>query len=668
MLLWNNGHEHGHGSHRHMVASAFVVLPTSVVPTNGNANWNANIGNSITSASTSYILQLQHQLSARNSHSATALQSSVTEEDIETNVKGRRRGTGTGTRNRSKPMGFGNNPKNNHHNNNNRNGKIKNNTRIKTYKEIKEFRKAEEAAMASASSNVDKKSVSSTTASTSTSSRRRANASRKASPPSPSRSTQTTSKPSQPSSSSSKSKPPTQSQHMDVDVKQRIHNIHTIRSSRTFDEQKRSSDRLNKARVLLKDLTDTDVNRGVDVGIDADANIDANMEQEEGGYTNETPKSTTVSSASTTNTVPDRYWYNGNLQSGNGDYVTRWAQGVKVAEPLRKYDPISSEKLLFRQPAKWVVRNIQIGFPLATWTIGVAWDVLTKKEEVNRLNRAKQLLETISGLGPAIIKGGQALASRSDLLPSEYLDQLQKLQDDVPRFENSIALATVEAELGVDFNDVFELVEKEPIAAASIGQVYKARLRRNGDLVALKIQRPKCEDIIALDLFVLRWWSGVANILTSLFNRDINVQSIIDDFGELIYRELDYVAEAANAQRFSELYAGQVKDVFVPKVYSDLTTSKVLTMEWVEGFRLTDSDRMLECGLDRKKLVDTLVQCSLRQILGNGEFYRRSHGRVSFQCQHALLIFFSFMNIRFFSCGPARREPPCCTRWETLLP
>ena len=171
----------------------------------------------------------------------------------------------------------------------------------------------------------------------------------------------------------------------------------------------------------------------------------------------------------------------------------------------------------------------------------------------------------------------------------------------------------------MDFDDVFELVEKEPIAAASIGQVYKARLRKNGDLVALKIQRPKCEEIIALDLYVLRWWSGVANVLLKLLNRDINVQSIIDDFGELIYRELDYVAEAANAQRFSELYAGQVKDVFVPKVYSELTTSKVLTMEWVEGFRLTDSDKLTEYGLDSKKLVDTLVQCSLRQILGNGE-------------------------------------------------
>lgn len=146
--------------------------------------------------------------------------------------------------------------------------------------------------------------------------------------------------------------------------------------------------------------------------------------------------------------------------------------------------------------------------------------------------------------------------------------------------------------------------------------MYKAILRENGELVALKIQRPSCEEIIALDLYVLRWWSGVYNGIFKLLNRNIDLQSIIDDFGELIYREIDYVAESSNAQRFNELYAGVNNLVFVPKVYSDFTTSKVLTMEWVDGFRLTDKATLAQYGLDESKLVDTLVQCSLRQILG----------------------------------------------------
>lgn len=159
--------------------------------------------------------------------------------------------------------------------------------------------------------------------------------------------------------------------------------------------------------------------------------------------------------------------------------------------------------------------------------------------------------------------------------------------------------------------------------------------------MALKIQRPNCEQIIALDLYILRWWSGIYNEIFKFLNRDINVQSIIDDFGELIYREIDYVAEAANAQRFNELYAS-VTDVFVPKIYSDLTTRKVLVMEWVDGFRLTDSASLAEYGLDKRKLVDTLVQCSLRQILENGFFHADPHAGNLLACPDGRLCYLDF--------------------------
>lgn len=174
-----------------------------------------------------------------------------------------------------------------------------------------------------------------------------------------------------------------------------------------------------------------------------------------------------------------------------------------------------------------------------------------------------------------------------------------------------------------------------------IRQVYKARLKANGDTVALKIQRPGCEEIIALDLYVLRWWSGVYNRIFQLLNRDIDVQNIIDQFGELIYREIDYVAEAANAQRFNELYAG-VKDVFVPKIYSELTTSKVLTMEWVDGFRLTDVATLRRYGLDETKLIDTLIQSSMQQILKNGFFHADPHGGNLLACPDGRLCYLDF--------------------------
>eukprot|EP00584_Thalassiosira_punctigera_P005369 CAMPEP_0172544070 /NCGR_PEP_ID=MMETSP1067-20121228/14306_1 /TAXON_ID=265564 ORGANISM="Thalassiosira punctigera, Strain Tpunct2005C2" /NCGR_SAMPLE_ID=MMETSP1067 /ASSEMBLY_ACC=CAM_ASM_000444 /LENGTH=978 /DNA_ID=CAMNT_0013330569 /DNA_START=63 /DNA_END=2999 /DNA_ORIENTATION=- len=299
----------------------------------------------------------------------------------------------------------------------------------------------------------------------------------------------------------------------------------------------------------------------------------------------------------------------------------------QVAEPLVRYDPIAAEKLLFLQPAKWLVRNVQIAFPFGFWLAGVVLDTVLGCEKPNRTHRAKQLNSIIASLGPAIIKAGQALASRPDLLPSEYLNELQKLQDDVPTFNNDIAFRIVEEELKQKFGGVFELVEPEPVAAASIGQVYKGRLLKNGQTVAIKIQRPNTEEIVALDLYVLRWWGGVYNGIFRLLGRDIDLQSVMDDFGNLLYAEIDYVAEAANARRFSELYAQDVAiaDVFVPKVYSELTTRKVLTMEWVDGFRLTDRENLEAYNLDREKLVDTLVQCSLRQIMENGFFHADPH-------------------------------------------
>ena len=112
---------------------------------------------------------------------------------------------------------------------------------------------------------------------------------------------------------------------------------------------------------------------------------------------------------------------------------------------------------------------MQIALPLGLWASGVITDFLTGTEQSNRRSRAQQLLRTITGLGPAIIKGGQALASRPDLMSSEYLEELQKLQDDVPRYDNDVAFSIVEEELGIKFENVFELLQDEPVAAASIG-------------------------------------------------------------------------------------------------------------------------------------------------------------------------------------------------------
>lgn len=313
----------------------------------------------------------------------------------------------------------------------------------------------------------------------------------------------------------------------------------------------------------------------------------------------------------------------------------------RVAEPEVKYDPKRAEEELFVQPVRWITRNAQIFIPLSFFIIRVVSDILLKKEKINRQERAEELLDIISAQSPAIIKAGQALASRPDLLPKEYLDALQKLQDRCPAYPTDQAILLLEEELGMRFEEAFEIDSYEPVAAASIGQVYRGRLRSNGAEVAIKVQRPNCEAIIRTDLYILRWYSNFAQNLLKLVGRDINLVSVIDDFGELIYREMDYRAEAVNAQRFAELYAS-IPDVFVPKVYTGLSTSKVLTMEWVNGARLSDKSSIDRMGLDSEKFVDILVQCSLRQMLENGFFHADPHGGNLLAMEDGKLCFLDF--------------------------
>lgn len=296
-------------------------------------------------------------------------------------------------------------------------------------------------------------------------------------------------------------------------------------------------------------------------------------------------------------------------------------RAAKTAEEGPRYDPQQAIEY-FRNRSLYVrKRQLEIAVPLMAFLSRVVIDVQLGREEQNRKMRAEQFLHIVSSLGPAIIKGGQAVASRPDLLPKEYLDELQKLQDRLPPFENEIAFSLMEAELGQKIEDVFESIDPIPVAAASIGQVYSAYLKGTGERVAIKVQRPDCEKIIALDIYILRNLSGTLNRLIKFTGRDIDLQSIVEEFGKLIYEEIDYLSEARNAERFLELY-GDVPGVDVPRIIWRYTKRRVITMQWMEGVRLTSE------SLSREKsenLVRSMVQCSLRQMLENGYFHADTH-------------------------------------------
>ena len=308
---------------------------------------------------------------------------------------------------------------------------------------------------------------------------------------------------------------------------------------------------------------------------------------------------------------------------GNDASAWNYETIVKSAAPAVRYDPERLREKYARQTLLVRTRQARIAAPLFVFIGRVVLDIQMGKEQERRKIRAAEFLQIFSNLGPAFIKAGQALASRPDLLPPEYLDEMQKLQDRLPPFKNEDAYRIIEEELQAPVHEIFSRIEPEPVAAASIGQVYKAYLRDGKDTpVAVKVQRPDCEKIISLDIYILRELSGILSRMLTFLRRDINLVSIIDELGKLIFEEIDYLNEARNAERFRELY-GSLPDVVVPKIYWQYTRRRVVTLSWVDGVRLNSP-----CLSDAQaqKLVEIMVQCSLRQMLENGFFHADPHG------------------------------------------
>ena len=312
-------------------------------------------------------------------------------------------------------------------------------------------------------------------------------------------------------------------------------------------------------------------------------------------------------------------------------------QAAKSADMGLRYDPMTADKEFQSRTLDVWRRDLQISVPLTLFLGQVLIDFQRGVEKENRPMRAKQFMEIIAGLGPAFIKAGQALSSRPDLLPPEYLQELQKLQDRLPPFPNDVAFRIIEDQLGVPMAEVFDRVEPEPVAAASIGQVYKGYLR-TGESVAIKVQRPECEDIIALDIYILRELSGTLSQMIKLLRRDIDLRSIVEEFGKLIYEEIDYLQEARNAQRFAELY-GTSELILVPRIYWRFCKQKLLVMEWIEGERLTSPKLAPDI---KTKLVRAMTQCSLQQMLEKGFFHADPHGGNLLATADGRLVYLDF--------------------------
>lgn len=292
-----------------------------------------------------------------------------------------------------------------------------------------------------------------------------------------------------------------------------------------------------------------------------------------------------------------------------------------TAQPETLYDPVVIAAHYQNRPLQVVRRIFAVLGPALSFAFGLWSDSKRGIVVKNDRRRATQLRVLLTKLGPAYIKIGQALSTRPDLVPPVYLEELTKLQDQLPPFPNEIAYQFIKEELGAPPEEVYAELSAHPIAAASLGQVYKGKLK-TGEEVAVKVQRPDLREGITIDLYILR------NLATWVQKKVKRVRSdlvgILDELGDRIFEEMDYIHEGENAERFFELY-GHMKDVYVPKIYWEYTNRRVLTMEWINGTKLTQTEEISAQGIDARYLIEVGVQCSLRQLLEHGFFHADPH-------------------------------------------
>ncbi|CAL0333366.1 unnamed protein product [Lupinus luteus] len=300
------------------------------------------------------------------------------------------------------------------------------------------------------------------------------------------------------------------------------------------------------------------------------------------------------------------------------------------ADSLAEYSVSNIAAVYYRKPLVVARRLFQTGIAFGKW-FGLRYvDSLLERSNDMFEIRAAELRKILVELGPAYIKIAQAISSRADLIPPSYLDELSLLQDRISPFSTEVAFNMIEQELGLSLVELFSEISPEPVAAASLGQVYQARLRKTGQVVAVKVQRPGVQAAISLDILILRFMAGLARRAGKL-NTDL--QGLVDEWASSLFREMDYNNEASNGIKFRELY-GSIPDVVVPLMYKEYTTRKVLVMEWIEGKKLSEVKDLY--------LIEVGVYCSFNQLLECGFYHADPHPGNLFRTYDGKLAYLDF--------------------------
>jgi predicted unusual protein kinase regulating ubiquinone biosynthesis (AarF/ABC1/UbiB family) len=260
-------------------------------------------------------------------------------------------------------------------------------------------------------------------------------------------------------------------------------------------------------------------------------------------------------------------------------------------------------------------------------------------KEAHQEKQAVWLKDKLIELGPTFIKMGQSMGTRPDLLPLPFVKALGELQDSVPPFPNEIAFARIEKDLGRKISEVYSDFELEPVAAASLGQVYRAWLD-SGEEVAVKVQRPNLEAIIKGDLGILRKVAEFAERFPQL-NENADWSGMLREFDVTIHEEMDYEAEGRNAETFREHFKNW-SNIHVPKIYWNATTSKVLTMEFIHGTKVTDLTEQARLNISPSKVNRLLIKTYLKQLLEDGFFHADPHPGNLLVMPDGRIAFFDF--------------------------
>ena len=295
----------------------------------------------------------------------------------------------------------------------------------------------------------------------------------------------------------------------------------------------------------------------------------------------------------------------------------------KLADVLMKYgfeEILSRSELEKRLPKRIVRRNREKIKDIKSRTI---------------YERVRMALEE---MGPAYVKFGQMLSNRNDILPEEMISELQKLQDKVEIQEVDIRKKLVE-ELNIIPEEYFQSIDEEPMASASIGQVFRAVLK-NGEKVVLKVRRDNIDNVVETDLIIMK---DMAKFLEKydVNAKNMNLLYIVESFENMLKKELSLINERKNIERFENNFK-ENEHIHVPVVYKELSNNRILCMEFIEGIKITDKEKIEKTGFNPKEIASLGLELYIKQVMKYGFFHADPHPGNIFLGKDGKLIFIDF--------------------------